>query len=179
MSAFFDTNVVFYRFDTRDPAKQRIARMLWQQVAEARAAAISSQVLAEFTHAVRRKLRPAMTSDQLKIAVDSLAPMIRVESNKGLVITALDLAIRHQLSIYDAMIVQAATDSGASILYSEDLHDGQRFGPVQVVNPFTQSDLAVNEPRSAYRAARATRRPRTRPTPDRASLKKASAPTRR
>ena len=158
MTAFFDTNVVFYRFDKRDLPKHRTARLLWQQMAEARAAVISSQVLAEFINAVRRKLRPAMTAEQLHLAAASLAPMVKVDSNKGLILAALELALRFRLSIYDAMIVQAAIDSGASILYSEDLQDGQQFGPVQVVNPFAQPDLAVNEPGAGYAVSRDVRR---------------------
>lgn len=175
MTAFFDTNVVFYRFDKRDLAKHRTARRLWRQMVEARSAAISSQVLAEFINAVRRKLRPAMTGDQLKTAVDSLAPTVRVDSNKGLILAALDLSIRHALSIYDAMIVQAALDSGASILYSEDLQDGQKFGPVQIVNPFTQPDLAVNEPRATYATARSARPRHKRSTSGRVSPKQKPA----
>lgn len=171
MTAFFDTNVVFYRFDKRDLPKHRTARLLWRQMAEARAAVISSQVLAEFINAVRRKLRPVMTPEQLHMAAASLAPMVKVDSNRGLVLTALELALRFQLSIYDAMIVQAAIDSGASILYSEDLHDGQKFGPVQVVNPFAQPDLAVNEPRARYAASGEARRRPKRPTADRDSRK--------
>ena len=34
-----------------------------------------------------------------------------------------------------ALIVHAAEVSGASVLYSEDLSDGQRYGAVVVVNP--------------------------------------------
>ena len=41
-----------------------------------------------------------------------------------------------QISFWDALIVQAAHASGAEILYSEDLSDGQRYGAVQVINPF-------------------------------------------
>lgn len=176
MTAFFDTNVVFYRFDKRDLPKHRTARLLWQQMAEARAAVISSQVLAEFINAVRRKLRPAMTAEQLHLAAASLAPMVKVDSNKGLILAALELALRFRLSIYDAMIVQAAIDSGASILYSEDLQDGQQFGPVQVVNPFAQPDLAVNEPAARYAGSRDVRR-QAKYAAGRGVVKKPGSPT--
>jgi predicted nucleic acid-binding protein len=43
---------------------------------------------------------------------------------------------RHQISFWDALIVQAANRGEAEILYSEDLNDGQRFGEVAVRNPF-------------------------------------------
>ena len=41
-----------------------------------------------------------------------------------------------QISFWDALVVQAAHVSGAEILYSEDLSDGQRYGAVRVINPF-------------------------------------------
>jgi len=55
------------------------------------------------------------------------------------------------------MIVQAAIDSGASILYSEDLQTGQTFGPVRVVNPFAEPQLQLNQDVSAYRVRRSAR----------------------
>lgn len=56
MTAFFDTNVVFYCFDGRIPAKRDLARRLWREHSLRGTAVISTQVLAEFIHAVRRKL---------------------------------------------------------------------------------------------------------------------------
>jgi len=50
---------------------------------------------------------------------------------------AATLAIRHQLSHWDALIVAAAVLAGCETLYSEDLQDGQVFeGRLTVVNPF-------------------------------------------
>jgi predicted nucleic acid-binding protein len=45
--------------------------------------------------------------------------------------------MRYKTSFWDALIFQAAESSGASILYSEDLATGQRYGTIQVVNPLT------------------------------------------
>jgi predicted nucleic acid-binding protein len=35
------------------------------------------------------------------------------------------------------LAIAAAQECGANVLYSEDLSDGQIYGSVQVVNPFT------------------------------------------
>ena len=51
------------------------------------------------------------------------------------VLKALDLEARYKISFWDALIVQAADDAGAPILYSEDLSAGQCYGAVRVVNP--------------------------------------------
>jgi predicted nucleic acid-binding protein len=51
------------------------------------------------------------------------------------ILQALDLEARYKISFWDALILQAAEDAGASILYSEDLAAGQRYGAIEVVNP--------------------------------------------
>ena len=52
------------------------------------------------------------------------------------ILEAIDLETRYQISFWDALVVHAAHISGAEVLYSEDLSDGQTYGSVRVVNPF-------------------------------------------
>jgi predicted nucleic acid-binding protein len=40
----------------------------------------------------------------------------------------------------DAMIVQAASESGCDVLWTEDLNDGQVLRGVRIRNPFTDAD---------------------------------------
>ena len=47
-------------------------------------------------------------------------------------------ARRARISFWDALVVQAALDTGCDRLYSEDLNAGQRFGSLLVVNPFAR-----------------------------------------
>jgi predicted nucleic acid-binding protein len=49
---------------------------------------------------------------------------------------ALDLASAHQFRIWDAVILSAASASGASILFSEDMQDGFQWRDVTILNPF-------------------------------------------
>jgi hypothetical protein len=42
---------------------------------------------------------------------------------------------RHGISFWDALTVQAAGSSGAEVIYSEDLADGQSYVEVRVINP--------------------------------------------
>lgn len=53
-----------------------------------------------------------------------------------LVRIAVELSERYTISYWDAAILAAAEALGAHTVYSEDLNDGQRYGRVQVVNPF-------------------------------------------
>ena len=46
----------------------------------------------------------------------------------------------HEVSFWDALVIQAAQVAGAEILYSEDLSDGQRYGTVRVKNPLTRGE---------------------------------------
>lgn len=59
-----------------------------------------------------------------------------VDSDTALAAAAVEKPIRHQLSIWDAMVVQAALQAQAHTLYSEDLSHGQRLGGLAVINPF-------------------------------------------
>jgi predicted nucleic acid-binding protein len=51
------------------------------------------------------------------------------------ILEALDLESRYQISFWDALVLHAAEASGAEVLYSEDLSDGQKYGSVTVINP--------------------------------------------
>ena len=51
------------------------------------------------------------------------------------VIQALEIEARYKISFWDALILQAAEQAGAAILYSEDLAVKQSYRTVQVVNP--------------------------------------------
>lgn len=50
-------------------------------------------------------------------------------------IEALEIEARYKTSFWDALILQAAEQSGAAILCSEDLAVKQSYRTVQVVNP--------------------------------------------
>ena len=49
---------------------------------------------------------------------------------------ALHFYSRHGLSWYDSLIVVAATEQKCAVLYTEDMQHGQRFGHLEIRNPF-------------------------------------------
>jgi predicted nucleic acid-binding protein len=49
---------------------------------------------------------------------------------------ALSLRTLHQLSFWDALILQAARDAGCAVLLSEDLAAGATLAGVRIVDPF-------------------------------------------
>ena len=62
-----------------------------------------------------------------------------VTNDGASVLDAIDLEARFQLSFWDALIVTAARNGGASVIYSEDLQHGQRFGSVRAENPLRET----------------------------------------
>ncbi len=62
-----------------------------------------------------------------------------VETSAPIMLAALDLAADHRLSIWDAVILSAASYAGCRLLLSEDLQDGFTWRGVTVTNPFSSS----------------------------------------
>lgn len=131
MTVFADTNVAAYALDDAEPAKQQIARALLGASPRART---SPQVLRELYVVACSKL--GLSTAQALTAVRALAPTVAVVEDAALVVLAVATAQRWQLSLWDALIVEAARRAGATTLLSEDLQHGMDFGGVLVENPF-------------------------------------------
>ncbi len=156
MNVFVDTNVVVYAHDRADPAKCERARALLEVHALDGSLTVSTQVLQE-TYAVL--IRKALVEPSKALfAVETLAACRVVGSNASFVLDALRLARRHRLSVWDALIVQAALAAGCTTLFTEDLQAGQRFGNLEVVDPFAPT---VQAPRAGY-APKAMAKPASR-----------------
>ena len=135
MRCFFDTNVLVYAMDDAVPAKQARARELISG-ARAESHVVSPQVLQEFYNAVTRKLAHPVALDDAAAAVRALARLTVVSADAELAVAAIELHRRHQFSLWDALILQAAARGGCTCLLSEDLQHGFRLGSLVVENPF-------------------------------------------
>ncbi len=160
---FFDTNVLVYRQDPTEPVKQACAMVLIEDAMEQGLFTLSTQVLQEFYNTmIWRRFMPANAALALcEVWVDH--PVIGASAE--MVIRAFGLHQRHQFSVWDALIVQAALDAGCTTLYSEDLQHGMRFGSLTIINPFSGTP-AVHEPAAPFRV---TRSRATQSGPDRSS----------
>ncbi len=135
MSAcFFDTNVLVYALDPREPDKQARARQLVAGHSLTNEVRISTQVLIEMYNVLTRRLH--IPCAQVASVLSACMAWPVVDSDLALVSGAVGMATQHQISIFDAMMVEAALRSGATILYSEDMQHGRHFGALQLVNPF-------------------------------------------
>lgn len=59
---------------------------------------------------------------------------------------ASEIAQRHRISYWDALIIHAASSGGASVLYSEDLNAGQVVEGIRIINPLDASRVQEDGP---------------------------------
>lgn len=132
---FVDTNILMYAHDKAAGAKHERAKALVEELWRDRSGVVSTQVLQELAVNLRRKAaRPLGAKATREVVADYLTWQVVVNSGESIV-EALDYEARYQISFWDALILHAAHASGAEVLYSEDLSDGQTYGIVRVVNP--------------------------------------------
>jgi predicted nucleic acid-binding protein len=136
---FVDTNLWVYRLDRREPEKSAFVRQWLREVADDNEIVISTQVMIELRAVVTRKLKPALSFDDARIALAILAKFEVVSSDTNLVLDAHELAHAEQISWFDALIVEAAIRSRCDLLYSEDFSHGRKFGDLTVHNPFVSA----------------------------------------
>ena len=133
---FVDTNVLVYAYDASDAVRQERAAEVLRELWRSRTGVLSTQVLTEFYAVATRKLSPPISRADARSIVDLYATWRVVPVDATLIMGASLLEERHRLSIWDAMIVEAARRGGATLLYSEDLQAGRRIGGIEIRNPF-------------------------------------------
>lgn len=127
---FFDTNVLLYAFWEND-ARSDVARKLL-----AEGGVIGVQALNEFVAVARRKLAMAWGEiEEALLAIRVLCPS-PVPLTMDVHSRALGIAAAHGYQIYDSLMIAAALQAECTVLYSEDLHDGQIVEGLTIRNPF-------------------------------------------
>jgi predicted nucleic acid-binding protein len=134
-TAFVDTNVLLYAINVLPadaPKTAAAVKLLGRDDL-----GISVQVLCEFYVQATHPHSPQRLAPQT--AKQYLATLRRYKVQEMTVPVferALALADRYVISLWDALILSAATELGCTTLYSEDLNDGQDYAGVRVCNPF-------------------------------------------
>ncbi len=131
MRVFLDTNVLAYQFDADSPHKRDRAISVLENAAPD--GIVSTQVLLELYSVLTRKLGFSTSkAAELLGAVD----LDVVGTDRTLVLDAARTAAAHQLSIWDAMILEAAVRAGCDELWTENLAAGTTLRGVRIVDPF-------------------------------------------
>jgi predicted nucleic acid-binding protein len=132
---FVDTNILVYAHDSTQGERHQRAQALVKTLWESGDGIISTQVLQEVCINLRRKTARPLSAEETRKLIEDYSTWEIVVNTAKSVLQALDIESRYRISFWDALIVQAATSCEATVLYSEDLADGQTYGAVRVVNP--------------------------------------------
>ena len=128
---FFDTNVLIYAMAEDDPRTQEAEELF------AGGGVVSVQVLNEFVRVALAKMKMPWRDvrDALEvIQIFCPAPLpITLTTHQD----ALAIAEKCRFGIFDALLVASALAANCTILYTEDMHDGQVIdGRMRIRNPF-------------------------------------------
>jgi predicted nucleic acid-binding protein len=134
--SFVNTNILVYAEDSAAGRKRDVARDLVVRLWNDGSGVVSVQVLQELYVTLTRKLRHPLSPARAAEIVNQYLTWKVVDSDGDLLVAAMALHQRASVSLWDALVVEAATAARCDRLYSEDFNPRQRFGPVEIVNPF-------------------------------------------
>lgn len=134
--AFVDTNVLVYAFDKSSSPKKRVAQRLINQLMDEDRLRVSTQVLQELFVTLTRKVSKRCSSDEALAVLEDLTAWPLMAVDYAAIRAAVGLAGQAKISFWDALVVVAAARTGAAVLYTEDMNDGQEILGVRIGNPF-------------------------------------------
>ena len=140
VAVLVDTNVLVYRVDPRDAAKQRRATDILRSGIAEESLRIAYQAVIEFYSAVTRSLSgrgPLLSMADARRETEELLSLFPiVYPNESVVRTALRGMAAYQLSWFDALMWAHAEEFGLTKLLSEDFEPDRLYGTVRIVSPF-------------------------------------------
>jgi predicted nucleic acid-binding protein len=134
---FVDTNILVYAHDADAGARHAAAvekiSAFWDA---AYPPAISTQVIQELYATLSRK---GADPKECRRIVSIYFDWEIIDHDPTLIVLGMDLSERFKINWWDSLIVAAAYRAKASILWTEDFQEGQRFDFLTVQNPFNLS----------------------------------------
>ena len=132
--AFVDTNILLYAVSNHpaDKTKRQIAR----EILLTGDIAISFQILQEFYANAVHSWTFAFSSREAAELCQTWMMFPVCALDFDLFLSTLRLAIRYQISNWDAAVLAAAIHLGCSTLFSEDFQQDAKYDSVRVINPF-------------------------------------------
>lgn len=129
---FIDTNVLIY-YVSDDIMKKRRLHDLFVKMP---LIAISTQVINEFVSvSIRKKINSK--DDTLRYATEFMEIFDVVSVEPETVRRSFEIFRNYNYSCWDSLIIAAALQAKAKILYSEDLQHNQKInGKLTIINPF-------------------------------------------
>jgi predicted nucleic acid-binding protein len=134
--SFVDSNIMVYSVDENPDERVKHETAIRLLASEPDDLVISTQVLQEFYVVVTRKLAHPLDEERAARALRGLAKLDVVVIDVPLVMAAVDTSRTAKLSLWDALIIEAARQARCVRVYSEDMSDGHEIRGVTVENPF-------------------------------------------
>ena len=132
---FFDTNILVYFADEKDPVRQSVAKKLIVRAVQTGNGMISTQCLQELYNVLTKKLIcPPLKAAEIVRMFGEIFPPVKIELNH--ILKAASISTKYTLSFWDSLIISTASASGCIIIYSEDMNSGQITEGTKIVNPF-------------------------------------------
>jgi predicted nucleic acid-binding protein len=135
---FLDTNIFIYSIDSSPDLKRKadIARELIKRHIRGGTGVISMQVLQEFYQVSTRKIRVPLSMEDALEYLHYMTALETVHPDFDMLVSAVYFLKKLNLSLWDALIIQAAAASNCSLLLTEDLQNGLHVGDLTIRNPF-------------------------------------------
>jgi len=134
---FIDTNIFVYSAvsDSHHAGRRQKAIALIQAVD--REIVISTQVLNEFSAIL---IKNGIDNDAIQERVVEIIENTTVNAlTTDTILSAWEIRIKYKFSYWDSLIIASALERNCSVLYTEDLQDGQIIEKkLKTVNPFSE-----------------------------------------
>lgn len=131
---FLDTNILVYAHTDLIAIKQSAS----QKLISSSVSFISTQVMQELANTLNRKFNHSWNDIEKVLADVSGNNHLHLNTDSTIKI-ACRIANDYKYSFYDSLIISAALECDCTILYSEDLNNGQVIEKkVKIVNPFLE-----------------------------------------
>ena len=134
VDCFLDTNILVYAVSALAEDAEKKARSL--DLVRTADFGVSSQVLQELYVTVTRKIQRPLEPEKAVRLLEAYRLFPTAHTDYPLILAGIEHSLRYRISYWDGAIIAAAESLGASVLYTEDLSHGQRYGSVQAINPY-------------------------------------------
>jgi predicted nucleic acid-binding protein len=134
---FLDSNILVYSVDESPAEKAKHERAVEFLSVQPENLVVSTQVLQEFYVVTTRKLKNPLSEERAARAVRGIAKLDVVGVDAPLVLAAVDTSRTARISLWDALIIEAASRAGCARVLSEDLNASRVIRGVRIENPFT------------------------------------------
>lgn len=137
-----DTNILVYAETPDDPHGRYEKAIEIIAAVSATNGCLPLQVIGEFLNVCRRK-----KTLEMALAIERAGNYIDLFETPATAFVdleqAADVSQAFDLQFFDALIIAVAARAGATMLLSEDMHNGLEVDGLKIVNPFAASNEAL------------------------------------